>query len=47
VVASLTSLRISIVSGGILCVVGTLLIAAFFPAFVRYEAKEARDAASA
>src|SRR5829696_1019347 len=47
VVASLTSLRFSIVSGGILCVVGTLLIAALFPAFVRYDAKEARDAAPA
>ena len=46
VVASLTSLRFSIVSGGILCVVGTLVIAALFPAFVRYDAKE-RDAARA
>ena len=47
VVASLTSLRFSIVSGGILCVVGTLLIAALFPAFARYDAKEARDTARA
>jgi MFS family permease len=47
VVASLTSLRFSIVSGGILCVVGTLVIAALFPAFIRYDAKEARDAAAA
>ena len=46
VVASLSSLRFSIVSGGILCVVGTLVIAALFPAFVRYDAKE-RDAARA
>jgi MFS family permease len=44
VVASLSSLRFSIVSGGILCVVGTLVISALFPAFVRYDAKEARDA---
>jgi predicted MFS family arabinose efflux permease len=47
VVASLTSLRFSIVTGGILCVVGTLVIAALFPAFIRYDAKEARDAAPA
>jgi MFS family permease len=46
VVASLTSLRFSIVSGGVLCVVGTLVIAALFPAFVRYDAREARDAAA-
>lgn len=45
VVASLTSLRFSIVSGGILCVVGTLVIAALFPAFIRYDAKETVDAA--
>jgi MFS family permease len=45
VVATLTSLRFSIVSGGILCVVGTLVIAAFFPAFIRYDAREALDAA--
>jgi MFS family permease len=45
VVASLTSLRLSIVSGGILCVVGTLVIAALFPAFIRYDAREAVDAA--
>jgi MFS family permease len=47
VVASLTSLRFSIVSGGILCVVGTLVIAALFPAFIKYDAREARDAARA
>ena len=46
VVASLSSLRFSIVSGGILCVVGTVVIAALFPAFARYDAKE-RDAARA
>jgi MFS family permease len=44
VVASLTSLRFSIVSGGIACVVGTLVIAALVPAFIRYEAREAADA---
>ena len=39
VVASLTSLRFSIVSGGVLCVVGTLVVAALFPALIRYDAK--------
>ena len=45
VVASLTSLRFSIVSGGIACVVGTLLIALLIPGFIRYDAREAIDAA--
>jgi MFS family permease len=39
VVASLTSLRFSIVSGGVLCVFGTILVAAAFPALLRYDAK--------
>ena len=39
VVASVTSLRFSIVSGGLLCVVGTLVVAALFPALLRYDAK--------
>jgi MFS family permease len=39
VVASLTSLRFSIVSGGVLCVLGTVLVAAAFPALLRYDAK--------
>jgi hypothetical protein len=38
-VASLTSLRLSIVSGGLLCVVGTVLIALAVPAFTRYDAR--------
>jgi MFS family permease len=38
-VASLTSLRFSIVSGGLLCVVGTVLIALVVPAFNRYDAR--------
>jgi MFS family permease len=42
VVASLTSLRFSIVSGGIACVVGTFLVAAAFPALLRYDAKRDR-----
>jgi MFS family permease len=42
VVASLTSLRFSIVSGGVLCVVGTLVVVALFPALIRYDAKRDR-----
>jgi MFS family permease len=39
VVASLTSIRFSVASGGLLCVAGALASAAAFPALVRYEAK--------
>jgi MFS family permease len=39
VVASLTSIRFSVASGGLLCVAGTLASAAAFPALLRYEAK--------
>ncbi len=39
VVASLTSLRFSIVSGGLACVAGTFVVAALFPALLRYDAK--------
>src|SRR5436190_1298405 len=39
VVASLTSLRVSIVSGGLLCIAGTFLIAFAVPAFFRYDAR--------
>jgi MFS family permease len=38
VLASLTSLRFSVVSGGIACVVGTLVLMAALPGFVRYDA---------
>jgi predicted MFS family arabinose efflux permease len=38
-VASLTSLRLSIVSGGLACVVGTVLVALAVPAFTRYDAR--------
>jgi MFS family permease len=38
-VASLTSLRLSIVSGGLACVAGTVLIALAVPAFIRYDAR--------
>ena len=37
--ASLTSLRFSIASGGIACIVGTLLIALLVPALRRYDAR--------
>jgi MFS family permease len=39
VVASLTSVRFSIVSGGLACVAGTLLVALAVPALVRYDAR--------
>jgi MFS family permease len=37
IVASLVSLRFAIVSGGVLCVAGTAIVAAALPAFRRYE----------
>jgi MFS family permease len=37
VVASLTSVRFSIVSGGIACVAGTIIVALMLPALLRYE----------
>nr|MDQ3822620.1 MFS transporter [Actinomycetota bacterium] len=43
VLASLTSLRFSIVSGGIACVVGTLVCALAFPALLRYDARRRRE----
>jgi MFS family permease len=39
VLASLTSLRFSIVSGGVACVIGTLLVALKFPQLLRYDAQ--------
>jgi hypothetical protein len=44
VVASLTSLRFSIVSGGIGCVLATLAVAACFPVLLRYDAARQRGA---
>jgi hypothetical protein len=38
-VASLTSVRASIVSGGVLCVVGTVAVALAIPALIRYDAR--------
>jgi MFS family permease len=43
VVASLTSVRFSIVSGGIACVVGTILAALALPALVRYDSRRPRE----
>jgi MFS family permease len=43
VVASLTDVRFSIVSGGIACVVGTVALALALPAFVRYDARHPRE----
>jgi len=45
IVASLTSVRFSIVSGGILCVVGTLACALVFPVLLRYDSRHPRAAA--
>jgi fucose permease len=42
--ASVTSLRFSIVSGGIACVAGCLLLAAAFPALLRYDGRADADA---
>ena len=39
IVASLTSVRASIVSGGLLTVAGTVAVAAAIPALVRYDAR--------
>ena len=39
--ASATSLRVSIVSGGAACVVGCALLALAFPALIRYDARRA------
>ena len=40
VVASLAGVRASIVSGGVMCVVGTGVVLAFLPALWRYDARE-------
>jgi hypothetical protein len=43
-VASLTSIRFSVASGGVLCVAGTLASAAAVPALLRYRAKSREPA---
>jgi MFS family permease len=45
-VASLTSLRISIVSGGFACIGSALAVALAAPALLRYDARKALDAAT-
>src|SRR5258706_12174079 len=40
IVATVFSLRTSVVSGGILCVVGTAIISALIPPFIRYHGSE-------
>ena len=40
-VASLTSIRFSIVSGGIACVVGCIVLVLFIPALLRYDSQAA------
>jgi MFS family permease len=40
IVATLFSVRTSIVSGGIVCVLGTVIISALLPQFVRYDGRE-------
>jgi MFS family permease len=40
IVAALFSVRTSVVSGGILCVVGTVIISALLPQFLRYDGRE-------
>src|SRR5215207_3922015 len=42
-VASLTSIRFSVVSGGVLCVAGTVVIGLLLPALARYDAKAPRE----
>lgn len=42
-VASLAGVRASIVSGGVMCVVGTVLLVAALPRFWRYDARRAGD----
>jgi len=46
VVAQLTSLRFSIVSGGIGCIVGTLAVALAFPMLIRYDSRARAEAAA-
>ena len=42
--ASLTSVRTSVVSGGVMCVAGTVVLVALLPAFWRYDARKLVDA---
>jgi len=40
-VAALTTPQISVISGGLACIVGALVIARLVPEFTRYDAREA------
>ena len=40
VVASLASVRFSIVSGGLACIAGTMVVALLVPALIRYDARD-------
>jgi MFS family permease len=42
-VASLTSVRTSIVSGGVLCVIGTVAVSLALPALIRYDNRRPQD----
>ncbi len=42
--ASVTTVRFSVVSGGVLCVLGTIILAAVFPALIRYDASKVEQA---
>jgi MFS family permease len=42
--ASATSVRFSVVSGGVACVVGTVVLAAAIPQLIRYDAREVAQA---
>ena len=46
-VASLAGVRASVVSGGIMCVLGTVVLAAALPRFWRYDARRAETEAPA
>ncbi|HUK89867.1 MAG TPA: MFS transporter, partial [Blastocatellia bacterium] len=39
-IASLAGLRFSVVSGGVMCVLGSGLLAALLPKFVRYDGRD-------
>jgi MFS family permease len=47
VLASLTSIRASVVSGGILSILGTAVVALAIPSLLRYDAEEAKRNAAA
>jgi MFS family permease len=44
-IAAVTSVRFSILSGGIACIAGTVILAAMMPRFWRYDAERSRVSA--